>query len=60
LLCRDQLASSFRVVFDQFFRGFRELVALFDDGLRLISDSIILLALFRHGLLSEVGQPFIR
>jgi hypothetical protein len=58
-LCRDQLTTSFRVAFDHYFRGFRELVAFRDDGLGLISDSIILLALSGHGLLSELGKPLI-
>jgi hypothetical protein len=60
LLCRDQFTTSFRVVFDQLLRGFRELVASFDDGLGLISDAIILLALFGHRLLSEVRKSFVR
>ena len=40
----DQFTTSFCVVFDQCFRGFRELVAFFDDGLRLISHAVVLLA----------------
>ncbi|MFY9252243.1 MAG: hypothetical protein WAO83_02225, partial [Fuerstiella sp.] len=59
LLCRDQLASSFRVVFDQFLRGFRELVAFFDDRLGLISHAIVLPALLSDGLLSHFGKPFV-
>jgi hypothetical protein len=58
-LCRKQLPTSFGVAFDQFFRSFSELMAFFDNCLRLISHAIVLLDLLRHRLLSEFGKSFV-
>jgi hypothetical protein len=59
LLGCDQFATSFRVVFDQFFRGFGELMALFDDRLGLISHAVVLSGLFFDRLLGKFSQSLV-
>ncbi len=59
LLRRDHLGSGFRIALDKLLGGFRQLLALLDNGLALASNAFILPALLLPASFCVIGKPLV-